>query len=102
MSHLRQFLACSLHAKSLYERAREKKLRRQEFFCRIELVIQKRPAARIAYWQRAFRSPLVASNWIFTQAFSFWSAILYSLGLQPQINYGTLSGTGKLFMRLDR
>ncbi|MDZ4849893.1 MAG: hypothetical protein SGI77_11390 [Pirellulaceae bacterium] len=54
-------------------------------------MIQQRRAARIAWWQRTFRSPLVASNWIFTRATSLWSAFLYLLGLQPK--------TVKLFSR---
>ena len=89
MSHRGQRPALSLHTKLRCERLLDKNLRMQEFSRQRELVIQQHHVVRIDWWQRTFRDPRVASNWVSTQAFSIWSAILYSLGLQPKI--------GKLF-----
>ena len=84
MSHPRNHTVLGFHSKLRAARIRDRNLRRQELSRQRESVIQQRRAARIAWLQRTFRSPLVACDWVFTQATSLWSAFLYLLGLQPK------------------
>ena len=39
---------------------------------------------RVAWWQRAFRTPTVYSNWLFATSSSMWMAMLSLLGLQSR------------------
>ncbi len=62
-------------------RLRDKSLRQQKRSHDRELAFQQRRLARISWWQRTFKTPIVAYNRLFAQATSLWMAMLSLLGL---------------------
>ena len=77
--------ANSLKAKTRNERARAKKLRSQEVSRRCELLIKKRCADHLTWWNTNFRSSLM-HDWIFSQSRSLWASLHSLLGLAPSRN----------------
>ncbi|MBX3423492.1 MAG: VCBS domain-containing protein [Pirellulaceae bacterium] len=73
------------HAKSQARLARVKdKLQRlRQRVQRSQILFWQRRQARLAWWQRAFRTPMSGGRWLFARAKSLWSAVLTLLGLSP-------------------
>ncbi len=65
-------------------RIREKAVRMRERVKASTQAFFERREARMAWWQRAFRAPLIAFNWIFAQSTTLWAAMLTILGLKPK------------------
>lgn len=65
-------------------RIREKTVRMRERVKASTQAFFERREAHMAWWQRAFRAPLIAFNWIFSQSTTLWAAMLTILGLKPK------------------
>ncbi len=62
-------------------RLREKTLRLRDRIKRSNILSFQRHEARLAWWQRAFRTPMTCLNWVYSSSAAMWSALMSFLGL---------------------
>lgn len=67
-----------------FSRVREKAQRLRAKVKHSVLAFFERRQARLAWWQRAFRTPMAGGRWLFSQAKTLWAAFLALLGLKPK------------------
>ncbi len=68
--------------KARIARIRDKALRmRAKIKDSMHAMVERR-MRQLAWWQRAFRTPIATGRWIFTQARALWCAILQLVGLR--------------------
>ncbi len=67
--------------KARIARVREKALRMRERIKQATTAMMVRRERHLAWWQQAYRLPLVATRWIFSQASALWVAFMQLLGL---------------------
>ena len=70
-------------SKARIARVQDKLLKLRERVKRSTALFFERRQARISWWQRAFRTPMVGGRWVFSQAKSLWAAFMSLLGFVP-------------------
>ncbi len=63
-------------AKARLARIRERAIQMREQVKASFSAMMHRREAKLAWWQRAFRTPMVACNWVFSKVSALWVAFL--------------------------